>query len=794
MDIRPNPNAWQDANALALTKYGVGQPVPRTEDPKLVRGEGRYTDDINLPGQAYAAIVRSAHAHGVIRTIDTTTARTMPGVLAVYTGADLAAAGYGTLKCVVPLNNRDGTPMKKPARPALPTDKVRFVGDPIACVVADTAQQAKDAAEAVAVDIDPLPAVTKASEAAQPGAPQIYDDVPNNVAIDFHFGDAAKVAAAFATAAHVTRLDLLNNRLVVNAMEPRAAVGTYDANTGRFTLHVGCQGAFGMKNQLVDILGVAPDKVHVLIGNVGGSFGMKAPAYPEYICLLHAARALRRSVKWTDERSTSFVSDSHGRDHERTAELALDADGHFLALRMTGYGNMGAYLSTVAPLPSTLNAVKNTVSVYRTPLIEVSTKGMFTNTSPVSAYRGAGRPEGNYFMERLIDTAAREMGIDRLELRRRNYVDPKEMPYKAASDMIYDSGDFPTLLKHALEIADLSGFSERKRASAAQSKLRGIGFGSYLEVTAPPNKEMGGIRFEADGNVTLITGTLDYGQGHATAFAQVLSERLGIPFERIRLLQGDSDELIAGGGTGGSRSITASGTAIVEASNKVIEQGKQIASFVLEASAADIEFTGGRFVIAGTDRSIGILELAERLRDGLKLPEELPRLLDVKHATEVIPSAFPNGCHVAEVEIDPETGITQVVKYSSVNDFGTIINPMLVEGQIHGGLVQGIGQALMERTVYDESGQLLTGSYMDYAIPRAVDAPAFVAVNHPVPAKSNPLGTKGCGEAGCAGALVSVMNAIIDALSEYGINHIDMPVTPERVWSAIQKTQLNRAG
>ena len=780
MDIRQDPNT---ADAWALTKYGVGQPVLRTEDPTLVRGHGRYTDDINLPGQAYAAIVRSPHAHGVIRSIDVGPAKAMPGVLAVYTGADLS--GYGTLKCAVPLNNRDGTPMKKPARPALPVDKVRFVGDPIACVVAETPQQARDAAEAVVLDIDPLPAVTKASEAAQAGAPQIYDDVPNNVAIDFHFGDTAKVTAAFAGAAHVTRLDLLNNRLVVSAMEPRSAVGAFDSMSGRFTLQVGCQGAFGMKSQLVDILGVPAGNVHVLVGNVGGSFGMKAPVYPEYVCLLHAARALGRPVKWTDERSSSFVSDSHGRDHERTAELALDADGRFLAVRLTGYGNMGAYLSTVAPMPSTVNAVKNTASVYRTPLLEVSTQGVFTNTSPVSAYRGAGRPEGNYFMERLIDTAAREMGIDRLELRRRNHIKAKEMPYKAASEMTYDSGDFPALLKQVLEVSDWKGFAKRKRESRKAGKLRGIGIGSYLEVTAPPNKEMGGIRFENDGTVTFITGTLDYGQGHATPFAQVLSDRLGIPFERIRLLQGDSDELIAGGGTGGSRSITASGTAMVEAAAKVVEQGKQIASFVLEASAADIEFARGRFVIAGTDRSIGIMELAEKLRSGPPLPDEAPKSLDVKHATDSIPSAFPNGCHVAEVEIDPDTGVTEVVKYSSVNDFGTVINPLLVEGQIHGGLVQGIGQALMERTVYDPQGQPVAGSFMDYALPRASDAPDMSVQNHSVPCKTNLLGVKGCGEAGCAGALPSVMNAVVDALSELGVTHIDMPVTPEKVWRVL---------
>jgi aerobic carbon-monoxide dehydrogenase large subunit len=786
MDIRQDTNA---TNAWALTKFSIGQPVPRTEDPKLVRGQGHYTDDVNLPGQAFAAIVRSAHAHGVIRGIDGAAAHAMPGVLAVYTGRDLIAAGYGNLKCVVPLNNRDGTPMRKPARPALPTDKVRYVGDPIACVIAETAQQAKDAAEAVVVDIDPLPAVTKASEAAQTGAPQIYDDVPNNVAIDFHFGDTAKVAAAFASAAHVTRLDLVNSRLIVNAMEPRAAIGAYDAKSSRFTLHVGCQGAFGMKGQLVDILGVPADKVRVLVGNVGGSFGMKAPVYPEYICVLHAARTLGRPVKWTDERSTSFVSDSHGRDHERTGELALDADGHFLALRLTGYGNMGGYLTTVAPMASTINAVKNTISVYRTPLFEVSTKGVFTNTSPVSAYRGAGRPESNYYMERLIDAAAGEMGIDRLELRRRNYVKPKDIPYKAASELTYDSGDFPALHKHVLDVADWKGFAKRKRESGKRGRLRGIGLGSYLEVTAPPNKEMGGIRFEADGKVTIITGTLDFGQGHATPFAQVLSDRLGIPFERIQLLQGDSDELLAGGGTGGSRSITASGTTVIEAAAKVVQLGKQVASFVLEAAASDIEFAHGRFVIAGTDRSISLLELAEKLRAGLRLPDDLPKSLDVKHVTDVIPSAFPNGCHVAEVEIDPQTGVTEVVKYVSVNDFGTVINPLLVEGQIHGGVVQGIGQALMERTVYDAEGQLLTGSYMDYAMPRATDAPNVVAVNHPVPATTNPLGTKGCGEAGCAGALVSVMNAIVDALAEYGITHIDMPATPERVWALIQKAR-----
>ncbi len=784
MDVRDTSHDW------ALTKFGIGQPVPRTEDPRLLRGQGRYTDDINLPGQAYAVMVRSRYAHGVIRKIDASEAQGLPGVIAVYTGADLDAAGYGTFKCVMTFPNQDGTPMHLPVWKALATDRVRYVGEAVACVVAETAAQAKDAAEAVVVDIDPLPAVTSARAGAQPGAPLLYEGVASNVCLDYHFGDAKKVAAAFAGAAHVTRLDIANNRLVVCAMEPRSALADFDAKAGRWTLNVGCQGAFGLRNQIAnDILKVPTDKLRVLTGNVGGSFGMKAGAYPEYTCVLHAARALGRPVKWTDERSESFVSDTHGRDHEATAELALDADGRFLAVRVTNYGNMGAHLSAVAPLMPTMNVVKNMVGVYRTPLIELTGKCVLTNTTPVSAYRGAGRPEGNYFMERLVETAAAEMGIDRVELRRRNHVTPEQIPFASAAATTYDSGDFTRLMQHAVDAADWKGFEQRKAESRKRGLLRGRGIGNYLEVTAPPMKEMGGIRFETDGTVTIITGTLDYGQGHAAPFAQVLTSKLGVPFDRIRLLQGDSDELIAGGGTGGSKSIMASGSAILEAGDKVIEKGKQIASFLLEAAVADIEFSDGRFAIVGTDRAIGIMELAQKLRSGLKLPPEVPASLDVKHIFDQAPSAFPNGCHIAEVEIDPDTGVTEVVKYTMVNDFGVLINPLLVEGQLHGGVVQGIGQALMERTVYDEDGQLLTGSYMDYALPRAPDVPNFTFVSHPVPAKTNLLGAKGCGEAGCAGSLPSVMNAVVDALSEYGIRHMNMPATPHRIWETIEKTR-----
>jgi len=785
-------NLQNDPQSFALMKFGIGQPVPRSEDPMLVRGEGCYTDDVKLAGEAYAVMVRSRIPHGVIKRIDTSAARKMPGVLGAYTGADLA--GYGTLKCIVPFKNRDGTPMKQPPRPALPTDKVRFVGDPIAFVVAETLLQAKDAAEAVEVEIESLPAVIRPEDATRPGAPLIHDEAPGNVALDYHYGDTEQVAAAFAKAAHVTRLELVNSRVVVNAMEPRAAIGVYDAASERFTLHAPSQGVFGLRGHMADILKVEPKRLRILTGHVGGSFGMKSAPFPEYVCVLHAARALGRPVKWTDDRSGSFVSDSHGRDHELRAELALDADGAFLAVRITNFGNMGGYLSHVAPMPSTLNIVKNVQSVYRTPLIEVSTKCVFTNTSHVSAYRGAGRPEGNYYMERLVDAAAAETGIDRLALRRRNQIKPHELPIKTASGSNYDSGDFPSVLKHALEVADVKGFARRKRESRKRGKVRGLGVGSFLEVTAPPSKEMGGIRFEADGTVAIITGTLDYGQGHAAPFAQVLSESLGVPFERIRLLQNDSDELLAGGGTGGSKSIMHSGTAIVEASGKVIEQGKQIASHVLEASAADIDFAQGRFVIAGTDRAIGIMELAERLRAGLNLPEGVPSTLDVRHVSDGPgASTYPNGCHVCEVEVDPDTGVIEVVKYVSVNDFGTVINPLIVEGQLHGGVIQGVGQALMEMTVYDGDGQFLTGSFMDYALPRASDSPEVTVINHPVPAKTNVLGVKGCGEAGCAGSLTSVMNAIAHALSEFGIRHMDMPATPYRVWRAIQDARAAHA-
>ena len=779
-------------NAIALQKYGVGQPVRRKEDDTLVRGKGRYTDDVSASGQVYAWIVRSSHAHGTIKGIDTSAATAMPGVLGVWTGADLAAENYNPFTCGFPLKSRDGSPLLQTNRQALATDKVRFVGDPVAFVVAETLAQARDAAEAVALDIEPLPAVTSAKEAAKPGAPQLYDHIPNNVALDYHYGDTAAVEAAFAGAAHVTKLDMENTRVVVAAMEPRSALASYDKKADRFTIQVPTQGVAGNRTNLAKNLGMPNEKVHLLTDNVGGSFGMKNVNYPEYMCILYAAKKLARPVKWTDERSTSFLSDSHGRAQQIQGELALDKDGKFVAVKISGYGNLGAYITGVAPAPLSAGVAKNLSSVYRTPLMTVDIKTVLTNTTLMGAYRGAGRPEANYFMERLIDRAADEMGINRLTLRKRNFIKPSQLPYDAASGVTYDSGDFQGVFSKALEIADYAGFARRKKESKRRGLLRGIAVGSYLEVTAPSWPELAKVIFGPNGQITLVSGTLDYGQGHASPFAQVLCDQLGVPFENVKLVQNDSDIVHTGGGTGGSRSITAASVAIVEASRLIIAKGKIAAAHLLETSEADIEFESGRFTVAGTDRSIGIMELARRLREG-KMPEGVPFSLDADHVAKDIPATFPNGCHVAEVEVDPETGVIHIVRYSAVNDFGTVVNPMIVAGQLHGGVAQGIGQALMEVVRYDESGQPITGSFMDYALPRAEDIPSMQIGDHPSPAKTNPLGTKGCGEAGCAGSLSTVVNAVINAVSDVGVTHLDMPLTPERVWRAIQDAKAKAA-
>ncbi len=591
----------QSDRAFDGARFAVGQPVLRKEDPTLVRGEGRYTDDVSLEGQVYIAMVRSPVAHGIVRSVDVEEARAVAGVLGAWTGADIKAAGYGRMSNAIAFKNRDGSPNRTPERYALAVDKVRFVGDPVAFVAATSAAIAKSAAETVLVDIDPLPAVVDAREAVKPGAPLLYDDIPANTTIDYHHGDTAATAAAFAGAAHVARVSLADPRIVINPMELRSCLAAYDAARDHWTLHVPTQGVFGFRNQVAgDVLGVPPEKVTVLTGHVGGSFGMRGQVFPEYVCALHAARALGRPVKWTEERTPSFLSDSHGRSQQYEAELALDEGGRFLAARVTGFGDMGAYLTRFGMMPPTRNIVINVCSMYRLPQLEVSMRCVLTNKSPVGAYRGAGRPEANYVMERLIDAAAAVSGIDRVELRRINQLTPAELPYTAQSGLVVDSGDFTAMMDQALEAADVAGFAERRAGSARQGKLRGLGIGCFLEATGGATREMAGIRFESDGTVTLVSGTLDYGQGHASSLAQILGERLGIPFERINLLQGDSDQLIFGGGTGGSKSMVAAGTAIVAASDRLVEQGRPLAAWALNASPDDVRFPGSFHLPAPT--------------------------------------------------------------------------------------------------------------------------------------------------------------------------------------------------
>lgn len=764
-------------------KFGVGQPVRRVEDVALLRGEGRYADDERLPRQLWAAFARAQVAHGVLNGVDLSAALEVPGVVAAYTAADLDAAGRRELKCALPLANRDGTPMDAPARPSLARDRVRFVGECVACVVAETPEAARDGAEAVGMDVETLPVLVDPRAALEADAPQLFET--GNLLLDHHLGDADAVAKAFREAALVVRLRLDDQRLACAPMEPRAALADFDAAGGRFVLRAPTQGVMGMRASLAHAMGVDKTKMHVLTGHVGGSFGMKISVFPEYVCLLHAAEALGRPVGWADDRSTSFVSDHHGRAMYFDAALALDAEGTFTALRIDTVADMGAWPSPVGPMMPTMVLPKNVAGMYRTPAIEMVSRSVMTNTAPVAAYRGAGRPEGNFIMERLIEEAARLTGRDAVELRRRNMVRREEMPWSTPMQTTYDDGDFHGLLDRALASADWAGFDARRQASAAKGLLRGRGLGCYLETTAAPANEQGGLRFEADGTVTILTGTLDFGQGHLTSLAQILTDRLGVPHERFRLSQGDSDRLIVGSGTGGSKSLMASGAAVIGAADETIEKGRRAAAALFETAKADIEFADGRFSVAGTDRAIALLDLAARLREGPALADA-PDSLDVDHIHKSSPSAYPNGAHVVELEIDPETGETRIDRYVMVNDFGVVVNPLIVEGQTQGGAAQGVGQALMETIVYDEDGQMVSGSFMDYAMPRAADCPNFVFESRPVPAKTNPVGAKGCGEAGCAGALSAVTHAVLDALKPFGVTQMQMPATPLKIWKAIQ--------
>ena len=771
-----------------MAKFGLSQSIRRVEDPRLLKGGGRYTDDVAVPGQAQGYVLRSPHAHARIRSISTAAAKAMPGVLGIWTGADLAAAGIGHLPCLAPVKSKDGSPTSETPRRALAEGKVRHVGDPVAFIVAETHQQARDAAEAVEVDYEPLPTATDLATATEPGQPQIWESAPNNICFDWHVGDAAKVEDLIRGAAHVARLRVVNNRVVVASMEARAALAEYDAATNRWTLTTNTQGSWLVRNLLAKhIFHLPSEHFRVVTPDVGGGFGMKIFLYPEHVLTCFAARELKRAVKWTSERTEAFQSDTHGRDNITIGELALDREGRFLALRTKNWAGMGAYLSTYAPFIPTGAGTKVLASVYDFQAIHAQVIGVLTNTVPVDAYRGAGRPESNYLLERLIDTAAREMGIDRIELRRRNMVPSSRMPYVSAMGQRYDSGEFEKIMDAALEKIDWAGFPARRAEAAKRGKKRGIGLAYYLEATGGSPTENAAVKFADDGFVDVYVGTQSTGQGHETAYAMMTSHELGIPIEKIRIRQGDSDSLPEGGGTGGARSLYSEGQAILVTTASVIEKGRIAASEHLEAAVADIEFSAkdGRFGVVGTDRTIGILELAAAQRRKAAAGIEAT-LLDAQETAEIKAHTFPNGCHVAEVEVDPETGVVTIPRYIVVDDVGHALNPLIVRGQVHGGVTQGIGQALLERTAYDpESGQLVSASFMDYALPRADDLPDIDVDLIEVPCETNPLGVKGAGEAGAVGSPPAVMNALVDALADAGVKHVDMPATPEAVWKAL---------
>ena len=782
---------------------GIGAPVRRREDFRFITGRGNYTDDINRPGQLHAYILRSPHAHARILGVDAADALAAPGVVAVFTGKDMAADNIGGLPCGWQIHSKDGSPMIEPPHPVIAVDTVRYVGDQVAVIIAETRGQARDAAELVQVDYEPLPAVVDTAAASKPGQPQVWEQAPNNVCYDWHIGDKAAVDAAFAGAAHVAKLDLVNNRLIPNAIEPRAAVGDYDSATGEYTLYTTSQNPHVIRLLMgAFVLHLPEHKLRVVAPDVGGGFGSKIFHYAEEAIVTWASAKVRKPVKWTADRSESFLTDAHGRDHVSHAELALDKDGKFLGLRVSTIANMGAYLSTFAPSVPTYLYATLLAGTYTTPAIYAEVKAVFTHTSPVDAYRGAGRPEATYLLERIVDVAARETGIDPAELRRRNFIPKDAYPYQTPVALQYDSGDYFTTLDMALKAADYTGFEQRRKEAAARGKLRGIGIATYIEACgiAPSAVagalgaraglyETGEVRVHPTGSVTVFTGTHSHGQGHETTFAQVVADGLGIPIEQIEVVHGDTNKIPFGMGTYGSRSLAVGGSAIVKALDKVIAKGKRIAAHLLEASEADIEFKDGKYSVAGTDRSKSFGEIALTAYVPHNYPiEELEPGLDETAFYDPKNFTYPSGCHVAEVEIDRDTGVVSVVNFTAADDFGRIINPMIVEGQVHGGLAQGIGQALYENCIYDrESGQLVTGSYMDYCMPRADNLPLFEVETNVTLCTHNPLGVKGCGEAGAIGAPAAIMNAVMNALAPLGVRRFDMPATPERVWRAIHE-------
>jgi carbon-monoxide dehydrogenase large subunit len=785
-----------------MSATGIGASVRRKEDQRFITGKGHYTDDISRPGQSYAYFVRSPHAHARIKRIDAGAAKGMPGVLAVLTGAELAADKIGNLICGWMIHSKDGSPMKMAAHPAIASGKACHVGDPVAVVIAETLAQAKDAAEKVNVDYEVLPAVADPAKAQGAGAAQIHEIAPNNTIYQWHLGDPQAIEAAFKSAKHVTRLDIVNNRLVPNAIEPRAAIADYDPGTESFTLWNTSQNPHVARLVIAAFVGMAPEhKLRVIAPDVGGGFGSKIFIYPEEVVALWASRRVGRPVKWVADRSEAFLSDAHGRDHVTHAEMAFDADGKILGLRAKTVANLGAYMSTFSSSVPTYLYATLLSGQYDIPHIYCEVDAVYTNTVPVDAYRGAGRPEATFVVERLVEVGAREMGIDPAELRKRNFI--KSFPHQTPVIMTYDAGDYDASLKKAMELADYKGFGKRKREAARHGKLRGIGFSTYIEACGiAPSQAVGSlgagvglwesaeVRVNPTGSVEVLTGCHSHGQGHETTFAQLVSERLGIPIDNISIVHGDTDKVQFGMGTYGSRSGAVGMSAIVKALDKIEAKAKKVASYMLEAAEGDIVFKDGKFTVAGTDKSAAWGDVALNAYIAHKFSgQELEPGLKEGAFYDPTNFTFPAGCHICEVEVDPETGTTDVVGWTAVDDFGVVVNPMIVEGQVHGGIAQGVGQALLEGAVYDKEGQLVTGSFMDYTMPRAHDFPTFSVGMTVTKCPSNPLGIKGCGEAGAIAAPAAVINAITDAI---GSEHLSMPATAQTVWSAIQKANSAR--
>jgi carbon-monoxide dehydrogenase large subunit len=770
-----------------MAKYGVGQPVRRAEDPRLLTGRGKFNDDYPVENAATGYVLRSPHAHADIRGIDTSVAEGMPGVLAVLTGADLEADGIGCFPGPPPffaaLTKPDGSPLVYPPQYALTSDRARYVGDPVAFVVAETPEQARDAAEAIVVDYAPLPIVIDTATAMDDGAVQIWDDVPNNYLFRAHIGDTEKADKAFSEAAHVAKVSLVNQRIVQNSMEVRGAIGSYDTEAERYILYTSNQNRHLLRAWLAGaFFKCEPEKIRVLVDDVGGGFGMKTHPYHEQVLVLVAAKRLGRTVKWISDRTEAFLSDLHGRDHVSDCELALDADGKFLGVRVRTIANIGAYSCSAGVSIPTQIGPKILTSVYDVPVADVEVKCVVTNTAPVGPYRGAGRPEAIYVMERMVDVAARDLGIDPIELRRRNLIDRDAFPYTNAVGTTYDSGAFEENMDMVADMADWSGHAARRTEAAKRGKLSGIAISQYLETTAGNPTESSEVEV-TDDQVIVRVGTQPMGQGHDTSFMQLVSEKLGVDFERVVIDTSDSDNLPDGGGSHGSRTSHIGSVATLNSSDEVIAKGTAIAAEMLETASADIEFVDGAFRVTGTDRTVTLFDVSKHARTSTDLPEDLQGPLSGSDTHTIENWSYPNGCHVCEVEVDADTGVIDIVRYCAIDDVGRVINPLLVAGQVHGGVAQGIGQAILENTVYDpESGQLLTGSFMDYTMPRADDIPMIELGMNEVPCVTNPLGVKGAGEAGALVAPPVMVAAVADALRDYGVSHIDMPVTSERIW------------